>query len=117
MTAAPVSNVSDLVTAAAALAVPSLAGLGGAVRWLWKEIKEHNRAFEQRIAKLEAEQEATERHLDACRRGRSFKLMAIELLCQELRHIAPDSWVLDKARDLLAEAKRIDDEDDGRMRT
>lgn len=111
------SNASELVTAAAAIAVPGFAGLGAMVRWLWKELKEHNKAFEARIAKLETEQAATERHLDACRRGRSFKLMAIELLCQELRHIAPDSWVLDKARDLLAEAKRIDDEDEGRFRT
>lgn len=80
---------------------------GAGIAFLWNKI-------EARIKKLEDEQAATERHLEACRRGRELKRMVIELLCQELRHIAPDSWVLDRAAELLAEAKRIDDEDDGR---
>lgn len=94
------SGATDMITALTAAMVPA----GGAIAFLWNKI-------ERRFAKLEGEQEVTELHLEACRRAGALKLTVIELLFQELRRVSPESWLLDRASDMLKEARRIDEEE------
>ena len=86
------SHTSELITA---LAV-AMTSAGGGIAFLWNKI-------ERRFTQIEV-------HLEACRRGRELKRTVIELLLTELKRVSPDSWVLDRAEELMAEVRDIDEE-------
>ena len=85
-------------------------GLGIAFIWnkLDKKALETAAEFDKRLVKIETE-------LDLCRREnllsqerRTILLRINDIFWQELRRVAPDSWALTKAKELMEEAKALD---------
>ena len=78
--------------AAIIVAVSGLMGtLGGAVSWLWLKL-------ERRLTRLEAD-------VRQCEDKRGIQLTVIELLWAELKRLAPDTPIFDRAKRLLDDLK------------
>lgn len=76
-----------------------LGALGGGIRFVWNK-------FEARFQKIEAQLEECHQREQAHHERRAVQLTVIELLWQEVKRLAPDTPVLDRAKRLLDGLKK-----------
>lgn len=86
--------IENLVAAA-----PIMTLSGGAVAWLWSKIEKRFKRIEEELEKCR------QRELHALER-RGTHLTVIELLWNEIKRLAPDAEVLDRAQHLLERLKK-----------
>jgi hypothetical protein len=84
------SDLSELIVAAAACA----GTIGGGFAFIWRKIEARFEAIDEALIECEDRERAGQKR-------RSVQLVVIELLWQEVNRLAPDAFVLVRAKKLL----------------
>ncbi len=79
----------------------AVGGLAAGIKFIWDKI-------EKRFTAIEMELGACRERESAGQERRSILLTVTELLWQEISRVAPDSWALKRAGELMQEAKALD---------
>lgn len=90
------SEMSEVITAA----VAACGSVGAAVAFIWNKVEKRFTLIEQQL------EECEQRERDGQER-RIAQLTVIELLWQEVKRLAPDAYVLERAKKLLDDLKTL----------
>jgi len=90
------SGMSEIVTALVAAG----GSIGTAIAFIWNKVERRFKSIETQLKECERrEREGTER--------RAAQLTVIELLWQEVKRLAPDAYILERAKKLLDDLKTL----------